>query len=104
MWIYGVTGKDKEEKILYEINSSGVTFQNRGLIHGMYEYSLTISNKEINVASKIHVFKTNWWEICNIKININEYEENEIWNVDVSVDTENRYYQEAFYDIEKYYH
>lgn len=88
MWIYGVTGKDKEEKILYEINSSGVTFQNRGLIHGMYEYSLTISNKEINVAPKIHIFKTNWWEICNIKININVYEDNEIWNVDVSVDTE----------------
>lgn len=93
-------GNDKEEKISYEINSSGMSFQNRGGLHGMYEYSFAISNEEINVTPKIKVFKTNWWEIDNIKININVYEENEIWNADVSVDIENRHYQETFYDIE----
>ncbi len=94
------TGNDKEEKISYEINSSGMTFQNRGLLHGMYEYSFAIRNEEINITPKIQVFKTNWWEIYNIKIDVNVYEENEIWNADVSVDIENRHYQEKFYDIE----
>ena len=94
------TGNDKEEKISYEINSSGMTFQNRGLLHGMYEYSFAIRNEEINITPKIQVFKTNWWEIYNIKIDVNVYEENEIWNADVSVDIENRHYQEKFYDLE----
>lgn len=93
-------GKDKEEKISYEINPSGMTFQNRGLLHGMYEYSFAISNEEINITPKIRVFKTNWWEMYNIKMDINVYEENEIWNADVSADIENRHYQETFYDIE----
>ena len=93
-------GKDTEEKISYEINSSGMTFQNRGMLHGMYEYSFEISNGEINITPKIQVFKTNWWEIYNIRININVYEENETWNADVSVDVKERHYQETFYDIE----
>lgn len=93
-------GKDKEEKISYKTNSSGMTFQNRGLLHGMYEYSFAISNEEINIIPKIRVFKTNWWEMYNIKMDINVYEENEIWNADVSADIENRHYQETFYDIE----
>lgn len=93
-------GKDKEEKISYEINPSGMTFQNRGLLHGMYEYSFAISNEEINITPQIRVFKTNWWEMYNIKMDINVYEENEIWNADVSADIENRHYQETFYDIE----
>lgn len=28
------------------------------------------------------------------------YEENEVWNADVSVDVKERHYQETFYDIE----
>lgn len=93
-------GTDKEEKISYKTNSSGMTFQNRGLLHGMYEYSFAISNEEINITPKIRVFKTKWWKLYNIKIDINVYEENEIWNADVSADIENRHYRETFYDIE----
>lgn len=93
-------GEENEEKIIYEKNGSEMIFKNRGARHGMYEYSFLISNKEINIEPQIRVFKTNWWKIYDINIDINVYEDNEIWNADISVDIDNRHYQETFYDIE----
>jgi hypothetical protein len=66
----------------------------------MYEYSFLISNEEIKIEPQIRVFKTNWWEIYDINIDINVYEDNKIWNADISIDIDNRRYQETFYDIE----
>lgn len=93
-------GEGNDEKITYKKNTSGMTFKNRGLLHGMYEYSFLINNEEINIEPKIRVFKTNWWKIYDINIDINVYEDNKIWNADISIDIDNRHYKETFYDIE----
>lgn len=95
---YEVEGND--EKIAYGKNGSEMVFKNRGARYGMYEYSFLISNEEIKIEPQIQVFKTNWWEIYDINIDINVYEDNEIWNADISIDVDNRRYQETFYDIE----
>ena len=92
--------REKDEKVTYEKNGSRMIFKNRGLLYGMYEYSFLISNEEFNIEPKIQVFKTNWWEIYDININIDIYEDNEIWNADITIDVDNRHYQETFYDIE----
>lgn len=93
-------GEGNDEKIACEKNGSEMIFKNRGARHGMYEYSFLISNEEIEIEPQIQVFKTNWWEIYDINIDINVYEDNEIWNADISIDIGNRCYQKTFYDIE----
>lgn len=93
-------GEENDEKLTYEKKVSGLTFKNRGSLYGMYKYSFLISNEEISITPQIKVFKTNWWEIYDINIDINVYVDNEIWNADISIDIGNRHYQETFYDIE----
>ncbi len=88
------------EKVRYRNNASGVAFKNSGSRYGMYEYSFLISNEEINVEPKIQVFKTNWYKIYVINIDIDVYEDNGIWNADITVDTNITTYQDTFYDIE----
>ncbi len=89
-----------DEKVTYRNNASGVAFKNSGSGYGMYEYSFFISNEEINVEPKIQVFKTNWYKIYVINMDIDVYEDNGIWNADITVDTNVRTYQDTFYDIE----
>lgn len=95
-------GEEDEKKITYETNGYEMVFKNRGVLHGMYEYSFLISNEEINIEPKIRVFKTDWRAIYNINIDINVYEDedNKIWNADISINIDGRQYQETFYDIE----
>lgn len=89
-----------DEKVTYRNNDSGVAFKNSGSGYGMYEYSFLISDEEINVEPKLQVFKTNWYKIYVINIDIDVYEDNGIWNADITADTNGRTYQDTFYDIE----
>lgn len=66
----------------------------------MYEYSFLISNGDINIEPKIQVFKTNWYQIYVVHMDFNIYEENGIWNAEVTVEARYGTYQETFYDIE----
>ncbi|MDE6713978.1 MAG: hypothetical protein K2K20_09600 [Lachnospiraceae bacterium] len=92
----------KDEKVTYEkaFMNSGVTFRNSGMKYGMYEYAFLISTEEINIEPRIRVFKTNWYKMYVIDIKIDIYEDNGVWNADVSVKTNLTTYQETFYDIE----
>lgn len=92
----------KSEKVTYgkAFMDSGVAFKNSGSAYGMYEYIFLISKEEINIEPKIRVFKTNWYRMYIIDIDIDIYEDNGVWNADVSVEIDNRTYQETFYDIE----
>lgn len=92
--------KEVNEKITYESSSSGLTFKNKGGFYGMYEYSFDISNDEISITPKIYVFKTNWWEIYNINMDVAVYKEGKMWNADISVDVNGYTYHEIFYDVE----
>lgn len=93
-------GEETAEIITYEKDTSGTTFKNRGQRHGMYIYSFPISNAEFNIKPEIQVFKSNWWEIYDLNIDINIYQDNKVWNAEISVDIDNRHYQENYYDIE----
>lgn len=93
-------GQEKDEKVIYKSKSSGLFFKNRGSLHGMYEYSFAINNEEIDISPKILVFKTNWWKIWNMDVNIDVYKEDEIWNADISADVNGYTYQKTFYDVE----
>ena len=92
----------KNEKVTYgkAFMNSGVTFRNSGMKYGMYEYAFLISTEEVNIEPKIRVFKTNWYKMYVIDIEIDIYEDNDVWNADVSVETNLTTYQETFYDIE----
>lgn len=92
----------KNEKVTYgkAFMDSGVVFKNSGSAYGMYEYIFLISKEEINIEPKIRVFKTNWNRMYVVDINIDISEDNGVWNADVSVEIDNRTYQETFYDIE----
>ncbi|MDE6529445.1 MAG: hypothetical protein K2K96_01580 [Lachnospiraceae bacterium] len=91
-----------DEKVMFgkAFMDSGVTFTNSGSSYGMYEYTFWIHNEEINIEPKIQVFKANWYRICGINIDIDIYEDQEVWNADVSVETNVTTYQQTFYDIE----
>lgn len=93
-------GQEKDEKVIYKNKSSGLILKNRGFLHGMYEYSFVINNEEIDISPKILVFKTNWWKIWNMDVNIDVYKEDRIWNADISADVNGCAYQKTFYDIE----
>ncbi|MDE6743388.1 MAG: hypothetical protein K2J95_05880 [Lachnospiraceae bacterium] len=93
----------KNEKVTYgkAFMDSGVSFRNSGTRYGMYEYAFLISTEEINIEPRIRVFKTNWYKMYVPDIEIDIYEDNGVWNADVSVRLNNiRTYQETFYDIE----
>lgn len=92
----------KIEKVTYgkAFMDSGVAFKNSGSSYGMYEYIFLINKEEINIEPKIRVFKTNWYDMYIIDIGIDIYEDNGVWNADVSVKTNLTTYQETFYDIE----
>lgn len=92
----------KIEKVTYgkAFMDSGVAFKNSGSAYGMYEYIFLVSNEEINIEPKIRVFKTNWYRMYIMDIDIDIYEDNGVWNADVLVEIDNRTYQETFYDIE----
>ena len=92
----------KNEKVTYgkAFMDSGVAFKNSGSAYGMYEYIFLINKEEINIEPKIRVFKTNWYDMYIIDIDIDIYEDICVWNADVSVEIDNRTYQETFYDIE----
>ena len=92
----------KNEKVTYgkAFMDSGVAFKNSGSAYGMYEYIFLINKEEINIEPKIRVFKTNWYDMYIIDIDIDIYEDIGVWNADVSVEIDNRTYQETFYDIE----
>lgn len=93
----------KNEKVTYgkAFMDTGVAFKNSGSRKGMYEYTFLISNEEVNIEPTIRVFKTNWYKMYVTDIEIDIYEDNDVWNADVSVGLNNtRTYQETFYDIE----
>ncbi|MDE6685899.1 MAG: hypothetical protein K2K17_01125 [Lachnospiraceae bacterium] len=93
----------KNEKVTYgkAFMDSSVSFRNSGTRYGMYEYAFLISTEEINIEPRIRVFKTNWYKMYVPDIEIDIYEDNGVWNADVSVRLNNiRTYQETFYDIE----
>lgn len=93
-------GEKNDEKIAYDKISSGIKFKNRGLLHGMYEYSFLIENEKISITPQIRIFKTSWWRFYNINIDVNVYEDNEIWDADIFINVNNHIYQETFNDIE----
>ncbi len=92
----------KNEKVTYgkAFMDSGVAFKNSGMKYGMYEYTFWINTEEINIAPKIRVFKTNWHKMYDVDIDINIYEDNGVWNAEVSVKTNLTTYKETFYNIE----
>ncbi|MCM1180335.1 MAG: hypothetical protein NC347_08780 [Clostridium sp.] len=90
----------KEEKIQYKNHSSVLYFKNSGSAYGMYEYSFSIKNEEIDTMPKVSVFKTSWWKIYNINIDINVYRDGEIWNADISAEVNGGTYHKTFYDIQ----
>lgn len=92
----------KNEKVTYgkAFMDSGVDFKNSGMKYGMYEYTFLISKEDVNIEPKIRVFKTNWYKLYIINIDFDIYEDNGVWNADVSVKTNLKTYQETFYDIE----
>ena len=89
-----------EEEVIYRSADSGIAFKNSGSRYGMYEYSFSINNGEISVEPKICVFKTNWYRIYVVNMEIDLYEDNGLWNADVLIETNLTTYQETFYDIE----
>lgn len=89
-----------EEEVVFRPAGSGIAFKNSGSRYGMYEYSFSISNGEIDVEPKICVFKTNWYRIYVVNMEIDLYEDNGLWNADVLIETNLTTYQETFYDIE----
>lgn len=93
-------GEKIKEKIIYENDSSSLFFKNSGSVHGMYEYSFVIKDEEINISPKIYVFKTSWWKMCNINIDVNVYRDDKIWNADISAKVNGYTYNKTFYDIE----
>lgn len=96
---YGIG--DVEEVTYREVpRDAKVVFKNSGSQYNMYEYSFLISNGDINIEPKIQVFKTNWYQIYVVHMDFNIYEENGIWNAEVTVEARHGTYQETFYDIE----
>lgn len=91
-----------EEAVSYKVISqdSGAAYQNHASRYGMCEYTFSISNEEVNIEPKIRVFKTNWYKIYVVNIDVEVYEDDGVWNADVSVETNTTSYQETFYDIE----
>lgn len=92
--------KGTEEKVTYKNKAFSLDFKNSGSAYGMYEYSFAIKNEEVNITPKISVFKTSWWKIWNINIDVNVYEDDKIWNADISAEVNGRTYNKMFYDIE----
>ncbi len=92
----------KIEKVTYgkAVTDSCVAFKNSGMKYGMYEYTFWINTEEINITPKIRVFKTNWHKMYDVDIDINIYEDNGVWNADVSVETNLTTYQQTFSNIE----
>lgn len=93
-------GKNEEVTYGKAFMGSGVDFKNSGMKYGMYEYTFLISKEEVNIEPKIRVFKTNWYKLYITNIDIDIYENNGVWDADVSVKTNLTTYQETFYDIE----
>lgn len=91
-----------EEKVTYRTmtRDSQTGFKNEGNHYGMYEYIFFINHEEINIEPKICLFKTNWYKMNVMDIDIKIYGDNGVWNADVSVETKFTMYQETFYDIE----
>ena len=66
----------------------------------MYEYSFDVNNEEINIRPKVFVFKTNWWKIQNVNLDVNVYKDGTIWNADISAEVNGYTYNKTFNDIE----
>lgn len=77
-----------------------MTFKNKGSMHGMYVYSIPITGEELEMTTKIFLFKTSWWKIYDLNINIDIHAEDELWNADVFVEVDGRVYRQTFFDIE----
>ena len=92
-------GEGTEEKVIYKNKASSLYFKNSGSVHGMYEYTFAVNNEEINIRPKISVFKTSWWKICNINIDVNVYKNDTIWNADISAEVNGHTYNKTFNDI-----
>ncbi len=92
--------KGTEEKIIYKNKSSRLCFKNSGSAYGMYEYSFDVNNEEINIRPKVFVFKTNWWKIQNVNLDVNVYKDGTIWNADISAEVNGYTYNKTFNDIE----
>lgn len=92
-----------EEVTYYTMTQDfGTAFKNRGNRYGMYEYSFPINHEEIDIEPRIRLFKTNWYRSNDIDIDVKIYEDNGVWNADVSVTTNLTTFQESFYDIENH--
>lgn len=89
-----------EEKIIYKNKSYNLCFKNSGSAYGMYEYSFDVNNEEINIRPKVFVFKTNWWKIQNVNLDVNVYKDGTIWNADISAEVNGHTYNKTFNDIE----
>lgn len=89
-----------EEEVIYRSADSGIAFKNSGSRYGMYEYSFSINSGEISIEPKICVFKTNWYRINVVNMEINLFEYNGLWIAVVFIETNLTTYQETFFDIE----
>ncbi|MDE6761762.1 MAG: hypothetical protein K2J90_13975 [Lachnospiraceae bacterium] len=92
--------KGTEEKIIYKNKSSRLCFKNSGSAYGIYEYSFDVNNEEINIRPKVSVFKTDWWKIQNINLDVNVYKDDTIWDAAISAEVNGRTYNKTFNDIE----
>lgn len=84
------------ERLICEKGPSFTSFRNHGLRHGMYEYSFAICKGDFDQRVKVMVFKTNWWEVYNIDLKINVYQNNGAWETDVFTDIDGYTYHETY--------
>jgi len=90
---------DKYEGVKYKNNDGKLKFKNKAFGHGMYEYSFSIRNEDINITPKIKVFKSNAKDMINADIKINVYKNGDLWNADMNVSINGYTYTESFVDI-----
>ncbi len=76
-------------------------FMSGGFQYGMYEYSFSISNEEINIRPRIRVFKTNIRARYNLDIKVELIKVQDIWNGEITVKVNGRTYTESFEDLKR---
>lgn len=76
-------GEDINKATTYQITSSGLKYKCHGSRYGMYECNFNINNEEITVTPPIYIFKTSWWKIYKVNIDMTIYQEGELWNADI---------------------
>lgn len=92
---------EDELKVVSFKTDEGLKFFNHGFAKDCFEYTFYISDEELDTEVTIFYIKGRNRSFRNLDIEVDIYEEGDVWCADVTVDKSGQLYQECFYDIEK---